>query len=293
MAAHLEPGESPREGLRRIVREQFAKALDELADGSEPAEVVHSVRKRLKRLRALLRLARGGMDEATFDREKGRLRDAARPLSEARDAAVLVATLDGLGLPGAVAKVRDTFLLRQSEATRRALGDGPAFDDHAATLRDIRDALEGAFADVTWPVLREGLRRIERQGRRAFRVARESSTDVNLHEWRKRVKDLGYALDALRPIRPSVIGQRANLADELAEALGDDHDLAVLRGALLAGTGPAAAAVELVPAIDARRESLRESAFGLGRKVYRERPSDSADRLDRAWRTWRSRASAR
>jgi CHAD domain-containing protein len=186
------------------------------------------------------------------------------------------------------------LLERKSDATRRALGDGSAIDDLAATLREARDALGGdAFCGVRWPVLRGGFRRIDRQGRRALRDAGESPTVENLHEWRKRVKDLGYALDTLRPIHPSVIGQRANLADDLAALLGDDHDLAVLRETLLAGAGPAEAIGVLLPAIDARRAELQRAAFRLGRKVYCARPRAFAHRLDRAWRAGKAREAAR
>jgi CHAD domain-containing protein len=301
MASRLKADESPRKGFRRIVLGQIDRALDDLSIVAEPAETVHSARKRLKRLRALLRLARDGMEPATYDREKSRLRDAARPLAETRDAAVLVVALDDLlersgdlGRHEAIARTRDALLERKSDATRRALGDGSAIDDLDATLREAKDALGGdAFRGVTWPVLRAGLRRIDRRGRRAFREAGESPTVDNLHEWRKRVKDLGYALEVVEPIRPSFVRQRVNLADELAESLGDDHDLAVLREVVLAGLGPSPTVVVLLPVIDARRAQLQESAFALGRKVYRERPRDFAARLDASWHAWRSRAAAR
>ncbi len=295
------PGNRRGKGLRRIVLNQIAKALDDLADVAEPAETVHATRKRLKRLRALLRLARDGMDPAVHDREKTRLRDAAHPLAEARDAAVLVDTLDtliersgDLGQHEAIAQTRDALLERKSDATRCALGDGSVIDDLAATLREAKDALGGdALRGVTWPVLRDGFRRIYQRGRRAFRAVVESPTVENLHEWRKRVKDLGYALEVIEPIRPSVVRQRVKLADELAESLGDDHDLAMLRQALLAGAGPSPAVVAFVPVIDARRAELQKCAFALGRKVYRERPRDFAGRLDASWHEWRSRAAAR
>jgi CHAD domain-containing protein len=293
MTAQLQPGETPRKGLRRIVRGQIDKALDDLGI-ADPVERVHSVRKRLKRLRALLRLARDGMDRSTFERETSRLRDAARSLASARDGAVLVATLDDLaelaGDLALIAETRDRLLQRQSDATRAALGDGSAFAALASCLRECRAAFDGdALRGMTWRVLRAGLRRIDRRGRRAFREAYESPSVENLHAFRKRVKELGYALEVVAPIRLDVIGRRAHLAGDLAESLGDDHDLAVLRQSLLAGAGPAPAVVALVPVIDARRASLQESAFTLGRKVYRERPRDFAGRLDRAWR---SRAGA-
>ena len=210
MASRIKAGESPRKGLRRIVRGQIDKAREGPAGGDPPDEAVHEVRKRLKRLRALLRLARDGMDESTFERENARFRDAARPLSEVRDAAVLLTAFDDLierlgdaGHPEAIAEARAALLARKDDASRHALDDGSALDDLASQLDRAREALGGrAFAGVRWSTLRDGLRRIYRQGRRAFRAAGDTPTDENLHEWRKRVKDLGHALGVVEPIRP-------------------------------------------------------------------------------------------
>lgn len=299
MASRLKEGESPRRGVRRIVLEQIDRARGELS-GDEPASVVHAIRKRLKRLRALLRLASDGLDASTADGESTRFRDLGRPLSEVRDAAVLVETLDdlveragGLGRPDDVVAARDDLLARQADAARRALGDGSALSDLDAGLAEARRALDGrAFDGLCWSGLRSGLRRIDRRGRRAARATPIGPTDEGLHEWRKRVKDLAYALDVVEPIRPDLIGRRAHLAAELADLLGDDHDLAVLRRTLLGPTMPAASATLFLPAIDARRSELREATSALGRKVYRGRPSAFADRLDAAWRAWRARAAA-
>lgn len=301
MGSALTRGESPRKALRRIVRDQIDKARADLGGDREPAEAVHAIRKRLKRLRALLRLARDGMDRAAVDRENRRLRDAARPLSEARDAAVLVAAFEALversgdlGHPDAVAAVRSALGEREADASRRLLGDGSALDTLGDDLDRAREELGGpAFDGVRWPTLRDGLRRIYRAGRRAFRAALDAPTDEGLHEWRKRVKDLAHALAVVEPIRPGAIRRRADRAGDLADTLGDDHDLAVLRKTLLSEGMPAASAMAFLPAIDARRAEWRDTAFALGREVYRERPRELADRLDAAWRAWRSRVDAR
>ncbi len=296
MSSRLKAGESPRKGIRRVVRGQIDKAIEDLSGRDDPGETVHSARKRFKRIRALLRLARDGMDETTHDREAARFRDLGRPLSEVRDAAVLVDAFDRLiersgdgGHPGEVAAAREALRARKDDATGRVLGDGEILDGIASALDDARDALDGrAFAGVRWSTLREGLRRIYGRGRRALRSAVEGPTDENLHEWRKRVKDFGHALGVIEPIRPRFARRQEELADQLADLLGDDHDLAVLRMTLLGGTAPAAAVVALRPPIDARRAELRDGAFALGRKLYRERPSALADHLDRSWHAWRS-----
>ena len=60
---------------------------------------MHEARKDMKKLRALLRLARGELGEEIFGRENACFRDAARELAGTRDADVMLETLDALDLP--------------------------------------------------------------------------------------------------------------------------------------------------------------------------------------------------
>ena len=83
MAFRFKAEESVAKGIERMARGQIEKALEGLTgqNGAAPEEVVHDVRKRFKKVRALLRLARGGLGRKLVDRENARFRDAARPLS--------------------------------------------------------------------------------------------------------------------------------------------------------------------------------------------------------------------
>ncbi|HTU85828.1 MAG TPA: CHAD domain-containing protein [Solirubrobacteraceae bacterium] len=80
-----------------------------------------------------------------------------------------------------------------------------------------------------------------RRGRRAFERARREGTDASFHERRKRTKDLWYYLRLLKPTAPGIIGGHADDAHTLSDLLGDVHDLAVLRDALVDGAGACAA----------------------------------------------------
>ena len=69
-------------------------------------------------------------------------------------------------------------------------------------------------------------------------------------------------------------------AHELADRLGDDHDLAVLAGwvAENIGDGP-----EFFEAVDGGRAALQADAFELGARLYAEKPSAYVRRLRRLW----------
>ena len=86
-----------------------------------------------------------------------------------------------------------------------------------------------------WPLerdgfepLEDGLERTYRRGRRDLARRGKDPTAENLHEWRKRVKDLWYHCAILERSWKPVMSALADEAHELSDRLGDDHDLAVL-----------------------------------------------------------------
>lgn len=88
------PGSAAQDELRRIARTQVDRGLSEL-DGGDRHRAVHAVRKRGKKVRALLRLVRPAAP-ALYRRENAAVRDMMRRVSAAREAGVAVETYDGL-----------------------------------------------------------------------------------------------------------------------------------------------------------------------------------------------------
>jgi len=84
-------------------------------------------------------------------------------------------------------------------------------------------------------------------------------------------------------------GMAAEL-DELGEALGQDHDLSVLRNTILSEMDRPIRATTLqalLELIEERQEQLRVRAEGIGRRIYVERPRDFTRRLCGYWEAWR------
>src|SRR5205085_6748166 len=101
MTFQLERDETISAGVKRLALEQIDAGLDALARPPEDVdEAIHAVRQALKRVRALLELARGELGEEAYERERACMRDVGRSLGAARDAAVLVETLRRLGHRG-------------------------------------------------------------------------------------------------------------------------------------------------------------------------------------------------
>jgi hypothetical protein len=306
----LQPGEPPAQALKRMALGQLDMALELLEDGGRGASAaeatVHDTRKALKRLRALLRLLEGELTRAELAREQAALRRAARELAGARDAEVMLNTLEALierhprklGRRKGVRRLRRALLAQRERAAQATL-------DHGDTLAVITTELRGLRARVELWDLRaggesqqvaSGLSKLYAQGRiRHERAARRKGKDsAAMHEWRKHVKHLRYAAEMLerhppaqtKPSRRAAQLQRvAARADRLAETLGEEHDLAVLgdwvkqrgakRGKHRRPGGSKALRVDrgtrkiLLELIERRRRKLRRRALRDGERLYR------------------------
>lgn len=301
MAYELSPNESIEQSVLRCAREQLDSALRALERELEgdPVEAVHSARKAIKKEQALLRLARGSLPRGRRTAERDALRAAAGKLSGMRDAEVTIQTLDqfsarfGGQLPQATFSTARQRLERERELARVTLGPRQ-IAQAAEGLREVRARVdEWELRDGGWRSIDCGLRRTYRAGRRAVRRARIERSDESLHAARKRVKDLWYQLRLLAPVcGPTVRGQ-AQEADQAAELLGADHDLAVLRQTLVREAPDVAVDLDaLIGLVDYRRDELQQQAFCIAERLYAEKPGAFRRRLRRSWRAGRKEFQA-
>ena len=278
--------------VRRIARQQVEAALA-CIDGTtgDAGRTLHEVRKRCKKIRALLRLVHPGRDADGAG--NAACRAIAAPLGPRRDADVLLETFDdlltGCSAPevAALAPVR-AALGRHRETIR-------ARDDTDNLLREARDALAATLPHIArWTLeddgfaaYSQGLEARYRRGRRTMREACHSGDAEVFHRWRKCSKDLAFHLRLLGPIWPGPMRAQRTCADALGDTLGRHHDLAVL--AAQAGRMPdiPAQAVEaLVARIDARQRALAQAADALGARLYAEPPRALAKSWRRRYAAW-------
>ena len=296
MSFRLETHEALTAGVRRIALEELDAALQELTEpGDEPGASVHSTRKHFKKLRGLIRLVRDELGKEVYRRENKVFRDASRHLSAVRDAAVMVDTLDDLldrfgnELPAEpVARLRRRLVEAQRASTDTLFGDNGPIPEIAAAIRDARERV-GA-----WPLKREGFgavrggtERVYRRGRKAYRRAYRKPSAENFHEWRKRTKYLWYQMRILHPIWPATLENLAAELHALSDDLGDEHDLAVLRGIVAEHQELFADADEfdaLTQRIDERRAELRAAARVRGARLFAETPKDFTRRVRAYWK---------
>lgn len=119
-------------------------------------------------------------------------------------------------------------------ATSTSALEALAGDDVARTATSDLSRAGARTADRTFEredfgALESSLRRIYRRGRKRMRAARAQPTAENLHDCRKRVKDLWHVAQLLHPADPKRMKRLSRRAHELADLLGGHHDLSVLR----------------------------------------------------------------
>ncbi len=282
------PKEHGCDVVRRLAQRRLEPAVEALQVSSEAEvdDVAHDVRKRCKRIRALLRLIRYEVGKDVYRRENGALRDAARLLSPVSDAAVLIQVHDDVVRAGATPPTgfRRELVERHQDLRHQVFEED--------TLLQVRESIAAVLARtetwpmtaVEWDVLAAGLKRVYKKGRKAMAAAYEDPSGELFHEWRGPVRYLRHQLKFLEELWPEVMRGNAKSAHALTDVLGDAHDLAVLDRTVVAATGePAGDAQRLSEFIDSQRQQLRVRARPIGLRLYAEKPSDFIARLGRYW----------
>ncbi len=296
----IKPGRRIQREVRRVAAERLDDAIGHLdrllaEPGADVETIVHEVRKRCKASRGLARLVKPALGDefASFDRS---VRDAASQLSALRDSHAVLATFDALlaSLPDddAVRMMRDRQATTSFGATL-VTGDADAGDAGDGRIENVRAVLVDARgASQRWKIPRgfdtieAGIAATYRQGRSSLRRAHADPTDHRLHEWRKAAKYLWYQMQLVHDAAPSVLGPLVDELDRLAEALGDDHDLAVLvellerRPDSYGTTDDVAHVRELARH---QQRALRERALRAGATIFSEPDHAFAHRIAKYW----------
>lgn len=292
----LKGKEETAAGIRRIATGRAEKAIEALRDtDADFAGSIHGARKDLKKLRSVLRLVREALDENLFRAENRRYRDAGRLLSGSRDAEVKLATVLELrghfqaDFPYGASGPWTRTLERERDRASGAAGGGPGpqVERARAAIEEGRDLIaDWPLEADSWRLVGPGLARGYSEGRQALRRTLADPSAEDVHQWRKRAKDLWYQLLVLHDAWPAVLGATADQAHELTDLLGDHHDLAVL-GEDLTGRDAIDEREAFETLIERRQGELLAAAVELGARLYAEKPKAFNRRMRAYWGAWR------
>lgn len=293
MTYRIRPERPFADEIRRIGAELVDGALADLEMARrKPEEGFHRCRRRIKRLRALIRLVRAA-DPEFWKAEDARWRDLARSIAGAREAAALVETLDRIVAAYPAETAGEEFaVLRAALVARhdRIAGETSGIDSVIGAAIWTAEGGRASLATAILPeepglaadLLAEGAGRVVRRAVRALRQARKSRKTEDFHELRKCVKAHAMHVELLRAYWPRPVKARLKALDALGERLGELNDALVMR--LLAASdhsalGPDEVRRHLVKLLKRTEKGLRhrcledaEAAFDpvprrIGRKV--------------------------
>jgi len=246
--------------LQRLLHQLCERAQDDVARlGLYEETATHQLRVRMKKLLALLRLAREGIAEHTMQSFRQHIRAVKNACACNRDRVVQDKLIDKLVRRFHLAPKHRPQLDGKTQNTPSA--SYLSHQLHALGLLIDSTCIESLSADQ---ILAEHVR-CQRKGRRLMKQSCESTNHDTLHRWRHRVKDLYFQTLAL----PHLPGARRRIqrAQRLGHLLGRDQDLANL------AQEPAFALRRSpwVQVIEEQRDSLRQRYLTLGHKLYASR----------------------
>jgi CHAD domain-containing protein len=286
----LRPDIAVGRALTDVARGVLKEARAPLSDHTvTDAEVVHDVRKALKRWRALLRLLEPFLPAGAGRELRIAARELARRLAQARDPRSMLDALADLTELNPKVSQRSLKAIRKRVDRLRVTAETAILTDkaraHLSTeFAEIEKAMEVWSLDrLKFDDVADSLTRTYHRARRAVPDDWQMATAEELHDLRKRVVEHRYQMELIEPLWPKLGRVWVGEAQRLRDRLGSHHDLELLSG-LTGPNKPLGMWQErLLPLIRERqREHLRVAARLAGR-LFAEKPNAFRSRLMRLW----------
>jgi CHAD domain-containing protein len=286
MTFRLRTDEALPEGLKRCAAEQVDTAIAHLT-GPDPDRqtAIHETRKSLKRIRALLRLIRPALGSG-YKVEDAKLKEISGLLSPYRDADAMLELLETLRETqpelldqDMYAQAHDALLGRRDTQLHADQGYPAVAREAVERLRAARRGIKDWELPAELDSMKETLKATFKRARKAGKRVADSNDVEDYHSWRKRVKALLYQGQLVKKTRLGPPGSYRKALDELAELLGEHHDLSVFEQLLgqpevFPDRSHAAQVLKLVRQ---RRCVLEERTREVGRRLFSVKPKHFFD----------------
>jgi CHAD domain-containing protein len=275
------------------VLRQLEMAISELRAVGDPEsdEAVHDARRRVKKIRAIIRLVRPVLDRTSriVDNE---LRDVSRMLAPVADGQGVIDTLNELAtryrtaLPERTVGAARAGLIRRSARTDQET-------DARGVLQKAAETLRGEQGRVKhWHLAAEGFRAIGPGLEESYRRARHlmiaswsKPTPSHYHRWRQHVKDHWFHVRLLESRCGHHLEAYGRRLEALDGVLGEYHDVILLREILVTdGYVSREETARCLRVVARYQRVLRHHAERLAVGIYSERPRRFVRRVRRLWR---------
>jgi len=292
----IQRGEPVSDEIKRIVDGKVKTGIEHIDGDMDRHETVHEVRKRCKEVRAAARLVRPVLPN--YGEVNGHYRDAARRVSDIRDAHAAIETFDDHVRPAAredgtvsddtLDGIRATLVGRRDEIAAK--------QDLEQRLDNVRaDLIEGRKRVPNLPIATDGydavaggLRKSYKRARNRMAEAYEDPDFERFHEWRKRIKYHRYHSRLLRSIWVGPMKARRAELKTLSDVIGYENDLAEFAMMMHDEDlfeGETREALDRI--IRGRRADLHREGRPLGERLFAEKPDRLVARLGQYWEATR------
>jgi len=289
MLYKLDKEKSLIKNIHRIANEEVDACFVSL-ENLEVHEAVHDIRKRLKKLRALSRLVRDELGEKNYKEINTYFRDLGREISDLRDLTAHLETIELLKERYGKHIYVNFFkaFINQIEEERDELVENLRSQEFFSV--HLVEKLKKAKEELTsWPVdshkiniILPSIERVYKRGRKALETAYKKEEKENFHEWRKRVKYLWYQTLLLQDMWPNFFDTLEVEVHQLADFLGDDHDLMELKEKICSQNFKLQDITQqelMIALINEYSNSMRTQARIKGELIYAEKPKDFKKRI--------------
>lgn len=303
MSFRLENNETLSFGLKRIVLELIDNSVFHFAKGNGSFnEDVHETRKNFKKIRTILRLIKSTIQIESFRIENSFYADSGRVLSDLRDSTVLIMIFDKLLKKSELEmssfdfSVFRNFLIEKHKHISASKHQKSEVVNSLSTdlLLARSRVFDWQISGDSFKIIKKNLQRIYEQGQNYMFAVFNEAVKENVHEWRKRVKNLWYSMRLLSNIWPEIMSPLVILLGKLSDILGDTNDLFLLKQRIISNQSKfkdGHHTKELIIFIDKRIIDLLRDARSIGRKVYSEDSQYFVGRMQNYFEIWRSEYS--
>jgi CHAD domain-containing protein len=302
MSFRLKRDASIASEIRRLVSSQLEVAISELKTVGDPEsdEAVHDARRRVKKIRAVIRLVRPALDKRyrAVDRE---LKDVSRLLAPVADGQGIIETLDQLAH-----RYRKLLPPRAVRSIRAGLRERSARIDHDTSHRGLiqiaAETLRGERKHVKhWAIRGDGFEAIAPGLEESYRRARDgmilawsNPKAPHYHSWRRYVKDHWFHVRLLEDNCGNHLLAYQRRIEALDGVLGEYHNLVILREVLVSdGYTSHRETARCLGVVSRYQRLLRRHAESIGIRIYGEKPHRYVRRVERLWKGERTLPEAR
>ncbi len=222
--------------IKPVLCGYILEAQQMLDPGVPDENVIHDVRVLMKKSRASIKLLKPQIDEDSFDREYSALREVGRIMSAWRDNSVHRKLLKDLKkrFPELFSRLKDKEKINILSGIQQIQIDpSPEMKKDLETIIGIlhRSAFRIRFRamnNLDQKLIRGELERTFDNVSACFLKARNYTRNINLHRFRKKVKDFLYQLSFFRSLDPKAVKNLEKRIEALGQNLGKYNDYAVL-----------------------------------------------------------------